>query len=302
MPLFLSIVIAKPMSEFLFYDFRAIDQPLSPKEQKEVSAWSSRAKVSARKAVFTYAYGDFTVKPLVAIEKYFDSLLYWASWGNKKLIFRFPLTAINLEVLESFSFTLTSYDLGFDYGIKIHVRPHHVLLEFYTTNEDEEDYVDEAGKEMDQFTQIREAILTEDYRCLFLFWLHLAQTLEEHNPKLIPNFTLPTIPSGLKNLSAELETFVDFFGIDRFLIRAAGHFSPEPIAIENAFAQALTQLPESEKDEWLLRLAAQEPRLDRQFKNRLASFLQKEDAAATSTEKVQLADILALAKTKPKNY
>lgn len=290
------------MSEFLFYDFRAIDQPLSTKEQEEVSSWSSRAKVNARKAVFTYAFGDFKMDHLEAVEKYFDGLLNWASWGNKQLIFRFPLSAINLQELESFSFTLTSFDLGFDYGIKIHVRRQHVLLEFYTTNDEEEDYVDEAGKEMDQFTQIREAILTEDYRCVFLFWLHLAQTLEEHNPKLISNFTLPAIPAGLKNLSAELETFVDFFGIDRFLIRAAGHFSPEPIAIETVYAQALTQLPESEKDEWLLRLAAQEPRLDRQFKNRLAGFMKKEDALVSNNKNIELADILALAKTKPKNY
>lgn len=290
------------MSEFQFYDFRAIDQALSPQQQEEVSEWSSRAKVNARKAVFTYAFGDFKMDHLRAIEKYFDSLLYWSSWGNKQLFFRFPLTSVNLKALETFSFTLTSYNLGFDYGIKVHVSAQHVFLEFYTSNEDEEDYVDEAGKEMDQFTQIREAILTEDYRCLFLFWLNLAQTLEQHKPKLISNFTLPSIPAGLKKLSSELETFVDFFGIDRFLIRAAAHFSPEPIAIETAFAQALIQLSESEKDEWLLRLAAQEPRLDRQFKNRLASFLNKEDTTASTTKKIELSDILALAKTKPKSY
>jgi len=51
------------MSEYQYYEFLAIDQPLSEKEQAEVGSYSSRAEVSPTRAVFTYNYGDFRGDP-----------------------------------------------------------------------------------------------------------------------------------------------------------------------------------------------------------------------------------------------
>jgi hypothetical protein len=287
------------MSAFQFYDFRAIDRPLSTAQIAEVEGWSSRSKVGSKKAVFTYAYGDFQKNPLDAVDSYFDGLLYWASWGAKKLIFRFPLSSIDLPALQKFAFEVESADNTYQYGIRIHKRGSNVLLECYAMNEEEEDYVDEMGKEMDHFVQIREAILTEDYRSLFLFWLHLAEFKVKESLTTSLSLTLPMLPSALKTLSVELEAFVDFFGIDRFLIRAAAHFSPDSQAVDRVYGQALAQLDEMEKNEWLLRLASQEPHLDRQFKKRLDFFLEQKNSNGEAVG-VHLAEILELAKTKPR--
>jgi hypothetical protein len=51
------------MSEYQFYEFQAIDRPLSPKDQKYVQSLSSRVKLTASNVQFLYNYGDFRSKP-----------------------------------------------------------------------------------------------------------------------------------------------------------------------------------------------------------------------------------------------
>jgi len=47
------------MSEYQYYEFRSIDNPLTKNQKKEIHSLSSRAEVSSRKASFVYHYGDF---------------------------------------------------------------------------------------------------------------------------------------------------------------------------------------------------------------------------------------------------
>lgn len=68
------------MSEYQYYEFQAIDRPLSDKEQTEVDSYSSRAEVTPTRAVFTYSYGDFRGDPQKVLQKYFDAMLYMTSW------------------------------------------------------------------------------------------------------------------------------------------------------------------------------------------------------------------------------
>jgi hypothetical protein len=63
------------MSEYQYYEFRAIDRPLTAKEQETIQGLSSRAEVSPHRAAFVYNYGDFRGKPEVILEKYFDALM-----------------------------------------------------------------------------------------------------------------------------------------------------------------------------------------------------------------------------------
>ena len=45
--------------EYQYYEFQAIDCPLTKAEQKYVQSLSSRVRPTATRAVFTYSYGDF---------------------------------------------------------------------------------------------------------------------------------------------------------------------------------------------------------------------------------------------------
>lgn len=51
------------MSEYQFYEFQAIDRPLSPEEREYVQSLSSRVKLTATNAQFLYNYGDFRGEP-----------------------------------------------------------------------------------------------------------------------------------------------------------------------------------------------------------------------------------------------
>ena len=69
---------------------------------QEMCDLSSRAEVSRTSASFTYNYGDFPVDPIEVLTQYFDALFYTASWGSRRLAFRFPISGINYEAFRRF--------------------------------------------------------------------------------------------------------------------------------------------------------------------------------------------------------
>ena len=79
------------MSTYEYYEFRKIESPLSGEAMQEVSDLSSRSRVSRTSTSFTYNYGDFPEDPIKVLTRYFDALFYTASWGSRRLAFRFPI-------------------------------------------------------------------------------------------------------------------------------------------------------------------------------------------------------------------
>jgi hypothetical protein len=49
------------MSEYQYYEFLAIDRPLTETQKSKISALSSRAHITSHMASFVYSYGDFQV-------------------------------------------------------------------------------------------------------------------------------------------------------------------------------------------------------------------------------------------------
>ena len=89
------------MSEYQHYEWQIIDRPLTEAEQAAVNKLSSHIEVSATQAVVTYTWGDFKHDPRQVLARYFDAHFYWANWGTRYLMFRFPLKA-DLSALESY--------------------------------------------------------------------------------------------------------------------------------------------------------------------------------------------------------
>ena len=46
--------------------------------------------VTASQAVVTYEWSDFRHDPRKVLARYFDAFLYFANWGTRRLMFRFP--------------------------------------------------------------------------------------------------------------------------------------------------------------------------------------------------------------------
>src|SRR5437667_10774728 len=51
------------MSEYQYYEFQAVDRPLTEREKREVRAYSSRATITSTRFVNYYNWGDFKGNP-----------------------------------------------------------------------------------------------------------------------------------------------------------------------------------------------------------------------------------------------
>jgi len=78
------------MSEYQYYEFQAIDRPLTAAEMSELRSISTRARITPTSFVNEYSWGDFKGQPDVWMERYFDAFLYLANWGSHRLKLRLP--------------------------------------------------------------------------------------------------------------------------------------------------------------------------------------------------------------------
>ena len=78
------------MSEYQYYEFQAVDRPLSAPELAHVRALSTRATITSTRFVNEYQWGDFKGDPLTLMERYYDAHLYFANWGTHRLMLRLP--------------------------------------------------------------------------------------------------------------------------------------------------------------------------------------------------------------------
>ena len=85
------------MSEYQYYEFQAIDSPLTEGQMRELRSISSRADITPTRFTNFYTFGDFKGNPAKMVEKYFDAYLYLANWGTHEFTLRLPCQALDLE-------------------------------------------------------------------------------------------------------------------------------------------------------------------------------------------------------------
>ena len=85
------------MSEYQYYEFLAVDQPLDACQLKEMRALSTRARITPTSFVNTYHWGDFKEDPRALMARYFDAFLYLANWGTRRLMIRLPSSLLGLQ-------------------------------------------------------------------------------------------------------------------------------------------------------------------------------------------------------------
>ena len=71
------------MSEYQYYEFQAIDRPLTAGEMATLRKHSTRARITPTSFVNEYHWGDFKGDPDAWMTKYFDAFLYLANWGTR---------------------------------------------------------------------------------------------------------------------------------------------------------------------------------------------------------------------------
>lgn len=253
------------MSEYQYYEFRAIDKPLTERQMGELRMLSTRADITPTSFTNEYHWGDFKGNPHTMMEKYFDAFLYYANWGTNWFMLRLPRPLVDAKTLKQFC--------GGD-SFAHWFKGEHVLLEFRSEDEsggwEDEDDPDWLAS----LISLRADLLNGDLRSLYLGWLAAAQAGDVDEEE-----TEPAVPPGLKRLSASLTSLADFLRIDQKLLKvaAASDVGKPPVEPSRAeLARWVKTLPASEKDEILRQLLeGDEPHLRVQLLRRFRESSEK---------------------------
>ena len=92
----------RPLSEYQYYEFQAIDRPLSETDRQALRELSTRARITATSFTNEYHWGDFKGSPLRLMERWFDLHLYLANWGTRRLMIRLPQRLVARSHLDRF--------------------------------------------------------------------------------------------------------------------------------------------------------------------------------------------------------
>lgn len=248
------------MSEYQYYEFHALDRPLTPEAQAEMRRLSSRVNLTATSASFGYHYADFLGDPHRVLAEYFDVMLYITNWGTRQLMFRFPIHIIPDDVMKAYQVADS---------LEWAAEGEYVILNIELREEDPDDEWIEGEGVLAGLVQVRDDVLRGDYRALYLAWLMIASYELDFLEEDEENLTEPQVPPNLQALSPALHNFIDFFGIDDDLVTAAAQTSPKAGKNSAKLSTYLEQLADAEQRSFLERLLKGEPHLDIALANRL---------------------------------
>jgi hypothetical protein len=253
------------MSEYQYYEFQAIDRPLTPEEQQAVAQLSSRVEPHPWRAVFTYSFGGgLRRRAEDMLAEYYDAMLYLANWGSRQLMFRFPKSPVDLDRMRQYNVETTDYPSD---TVTVSTVGDYAVLDIQLHEEAGLGWIEGEGW-LGSLIGLRDAILQGDYRVLYLAWLKgLALVYDVDEDALEP-----PVPPGLGQLTPALRSFVELFDVDEDILQAAAEHSTklEPQAVgEGDLRRAIAALRPEEKDDFLLRLVQGEPQLSLALKRRL---------------------------------
>jgi hypothetical protein len=224
------------MSEYQYFEFAAIDRPLTDGEMAALRAVSTRAVITPSGFVNHYEWGGLKADPLDWMRRYFDAFVYLAEWAHCRFALRLPRDMFGKAELKPF---------GVKQSLTIDASEDHWIVDWSLEGSDNYDrFAEDDGRGwMGRLVPLRDELIRGDQRSLYLGWLAGAAKGE------VPETTLePTVPAGLSQLSAAQNALAAFLEIDADIIAAA--------AIGSADA---SDRPES-VDAWLQSLSPDELR------------------------------------------
>jgi hypothetical protein len=281
------------MSEYQYYEFLAIDRPLTPAQIAKVREFSTRAEITATSFVNEYHWGSFKGDPHEFLKRYYDAMIYLANWGTRRFLFRAPKDLIDRNAVSPYlteeTLTITP---GGDY----------LIFSMLLQEEAGDRWTEDGSGWMASLAGLRAEVMAGDRRPLYLAWLleqqfagyegedeeadaqleYVATYREEQRER--DKQSEPPVPPGLKQLSSAQKSFVEFFGVDEELLEIAAAESPAMLVDEMDLATTLGRAPAAEKDRWLLEILSTE---DPHAAMRLRLKLQAMNAADQPTPPVR---------------
>ena len=229
------------MSEYQYYEFQAIDRPLTPEAQQDVARLSSRTEPHPRRAAFTYSFGgDLPRRAEDVLVDYYDAMLYLANWGSRQLMFRLPERLVDAHAMQQYNVVMRDYPLV---AVRVYTEGDYAVLDIRLDQEGGLGWIQGEGW-LDSLVGLRDEILRQDYRLLYLAWLTGLTLVDDVDEEALE----PPVPPGLQTLSPAVESFVELFGLNDDLIQVAAEPS-DPLNEGNTdvdYGRAIAELPSEE--------------------------------------------------------
>ncbi len=231
------------MSEYQYYEFAALDRPLTEEQMRALRRISTRAEITSTRLSNVYHFGSFGGDERALMRDYFDAMVYVTNWATRQLMLRLPRRAIDVAAVRPY--------LVEDY-FDIDETAEHVVLDFHSWEEDGDGWGEwEEGEVwMSLLTSVRGDLLHGDERPLYIGWLIGVQHHEVEDDAVEP-----PVPPGLADLPAGQARLVEFLRIDPDLVGAAAEASPAVKADAAGIADWIAALPAAEKDALLVEAA-----------------------------------------------
>lgn len=197
------------MSEYQYYEFAAIDQPLTRADMAKLRSVSTRAEITPTGFVNHYEWGDLKADPADWMRRYFDAFVYTASWCSCRLALRVPLKTFTKSELKPFATR---------HSLRVEASNEHWIIDW--SLDESEDYdrfgIEDGHGWMRRLAPLRDEMLRSDLRSLYLGWLAAAAEGELGDGALEPE-----VPPGLSKLSPPQQALVEFLEIDHDMLAAA---------------------------------------------------------------------------------
>lgn len=239
------------MSEYQYYEFLAMDRPLTKAQQAEVRALSTRATISSTGFTNEYQWGDFSGNPARMMERYYDAHLYYANWGTRRVMLRLPASVVSAATVERYL-----VDGRVDYW----VSGENIIIDL-TSEEEEEFWEEDVDRTLAAIAGVRTELASGDLRPLYLAWLAAYGAWERDESAFEDDDEdeqEPHLPPGLGDLTAAQQALADFLRLGPDLLAIAAQASPAVTQAPNdprALAARISALPATRKDAFLLRVA-----------------------------------------------
>jgi hypothetical protein len=255
------------MSEYQYYEFLAIDRPLTSEEMAALRKLSSRARITPTSFINEYQWGDFKGNPDELMKRFFDAHVYVANWMTAVFMVRVPIEAISEKTAEA----MAVRDI-LDFKA---TKTHWIITWRLDESENYDRFDMEDGRGwMARLAPVREELLRGDIRSLYIGWLAAVTGEIMDDDEMEP---LPVQRMG--GLTAAQQALAEFLEVDQDLLAGAGIGCPELQdggggPSQQEMDEWIDSLPRNDVAEVLKQLLASKgPQAERTLKNRFAARL-----------------------------
>jgi hypothetical protein len=229
--------------------FLSVTSSLSPSVKRGIL----REKLISAFTLIEYHWGDFKHDPIDVLHKFFDGFLYWANWGAPELALRFPHGILPADLIDG-------YDLD-DFVTFTRHSDHDILDIHFGEMEGPDEWID---YELGSLIAIRDELMEGDLRALYVVWLAGQHMIGGYDEEEDYEISVPPVPPAFGTLTAAQEALAELLQVpEELLVAAARHSKAAVSSTGDDVAAWVKLLPPERQNDYLVRLARNEPGLSR---------------------------------------